>query len=169
MKHINTVMVACILAGGGAAVYSQDPGGSEKYVTREEYNKLLKENAETKAKLQEVLQRLSLQPANTNVVGQVQDLQKQVTAQKAETDQALDDVDKQIKQVKATAKESFPGSSKMLLAGYGSATFIAPRAGFQPAQPTAGEGVPTAGKPGFSATFNPFFLWKMSDRLLFEV
>ncbi len=51
------------------------------------------------------------------------------------------------------AKESFPGSTKMLLAGYGSAGFIAQDHG---------------GTRQFNATFNPIFLWKMSDRLLFE-
>jgi mono/diheme cytochrome c family protein len=75
--------------------------------------------------------------------------------QKAETDQvqALDDLGQEIKQLKQMAKESFPGASKFLLTGYGSAGFTAQNNG---------------GDKFFSATFNPILLWKMSDRLLFE-
>jgi hypothetical protein len=51
------------------------------------------------------------------------------------------------------AKDSFPGSTKFLLTGYGSAGFTFQNHG---------------GDKLFSATFNPIFLWKMSDRLLFE-
>jgi hypothetical protein len=50
------------------------------------------------------------------------------------------------------AKKTFPGTDKMLLTGYGSAGFTSLR---------------TENK-AFSAQFNPIFLWKLSDRLLFE-
>ena len=67
--------------------------------------------------------------------------------------QALDDLGKEVKQLKEMAKESFPGSSKLLLTGYGSAGFTA--------QDHGGDNL-------FSATLNPILLWKLSDRLLFE-
>src|SRR5213593_673500 len=68
------------------------------------------------------------------------------------------------------AKDSFPGTTKMLLAGYGSATFTATTTGYGPSQPP-GETPAADDRPGhnfFTATFNPIFLWKVSDRLLFE-
>ncbi len=49
-------------------------------------------------------------------------------------------------------KETFPGSTKFLLAGYGTAGFTA----------RSGE------DPFFDAAFNAIFLWKLTDRLFFE-
>jgi hypothetical protein len=64
------------------------------------------------------------------------------------------------------AKDSFPGSTKMLLGGYGSATFMATRGGYGPAAPVPPDS--RDANSSFTATFNPIFLWKLSDRLLFE-
>ena len=112
---------------------AKDPAVSEKYVTREEYEKLLRELASIKAMLKAA------------------DDQKLVQAKEAE--ETTSGFEKELKDVKSLATASFPGSTKSLLSGYGSAGFIAQDHG---------------GTKQFSASFNPIFLWKLSDRLLFE-
>ena len=54
--------------------------------------------------------------------------------------------------LKTQVKETFPGTTKFLVAGYGTSTFEA----------KSGE------DPFFDATFNAIFLWKLTDRLFFE-
>src|SRR5438094_1424890 len=54
--------------------------------------------------------------------------------------------------LKTQVKETFPGTTKFLLAGYGTAGFTA----------RSGE------DPFFDAAFNAIFLWKLTDRLFFE-
>ena len=83
----------------------------------------------------------------------MEEAQKKAVPQQAETEQAIDDLEKQVKAVKQMAKDSYPGSTKTLLTGYGSAGFISRDHG---------------GERKFEATFNPIFLWKINDRLLFE-
>src|SRR6266704_303395 len=87
---------------------------------------------------------------------------------KAEHDQLkqqLETMQRQMEDVKQMAKESFPGSTKMLIGGYGSATFTSTTSGYGPATPLPPDS--RGGRNFFTATFNPILLWKMSDRLLF--
>ncbi|PYK96185.1 MAG: hypothetical protein DME19_20560, partial [Verrucomicrobia bacterium] len=153
-------------------VSGQDQSSSDKYVSKEEYLKLKEEHDHLKQELEalkarlEQLSRSAVSQETTKIKAQVEQLQKKAASQQAETDQALDGIDKELKQVKQMAKDSFPGSTKMLLGGYGSATFMAARSGYGPAAP-----VPPGSRDAnssFTATFNPIFLWKLSDRLLFE-
>src|SRR5207253_6246171 len=65
---------------------------------------------------------------------------------------ATDELRQEIETLKTQVKETFPGSTKFLLAGYGTAGFTA----------RSGE------DPFFDAAFNAIFLWKFSDRLFFE-
>jgi hypothetical protein len=65
---------------------------------------------------------------------------------------ATDDLRQEVETLKAQVKETFPGSTKFLLAGYGTAGFTA----------RSGE------DPFFDAAFNAIFLWKFTDRLFFE-
>ncbi len=145
MKFGIAMVGVCVLAGAVAAARGQEQGGNKDLITlpKEQYQKMLEEQQ----KLIEEMKEMKAFKAK------FEESQKKAVAQQAETDQAFDDLDKQVKGVKQMAKESFPGSTKMLLAGYGSAGFIAQDHG---------------GTRQFNATFNPIFLWKMSDRLLFE-
>jgi len=65
---------------------------------------------------------------------------------------ATDELRQQVETLKSQVKETFPGSTKFLLAGYGTAGFTA----------RSGE------DPFFDAAFNAIFLWKLTDRLFFE-
>src|SRR6266487_4051859 len=95
-------------------------------IPKAEYQKLLDEH---KKLLQEMQEMKAFK-------AQMQDsMKKPAAATQAETDQALDELDKELKRVKQMAKDSFPGSTKMLLTGYGSGTYTATSQGYGPAQP----------------------------------
>ncbi len=159
MKPIAALIVVYVVLIGGGVARSQDQTNSDKYVSKEEYlqlkedhDKLKQELDSVKSQMQELLKKAT-SPESEAFKTQLADLQKKEAARQAETDQTLDDLEKKIKETKQMAKESFPGSTKMLLTGYGSAGFIAQDHG---------------GSTLFNATFNPIFLWKINDRLLFE-
>src|ERR1041385_4692064 len=172
MKTLIAVVtgVALVLASG--PVVAQEKATDDKYVSKEDYQKLkaehdkLQQEMETlKTQMQQLLQK-GAAPASAEISNQVQQLQKKAEAQQTETDQALEALDKDIKAVKQMAKDAFPGTTKMLLAGYGSGTFTATSKGYGPSQPLPPDS--RDGRNFFTATFNPIFLWKASDRLLFE-
>jgi len=137
----------------------QAPGAQTVTIPKEQYQKLLDEH-------QKLLQEMQEMKA---FKAQMQEAMKKPAPQQAETDAALDDLEKQLKAVKQMAKDSFPGTTKMLLTGYGSATFKATSSGYGPSQPIEETTLPPRkAQSFFDATFNPIFLWKLSDRLLFE-
>src|SRR5438552_5139377 len=175
MKQLSAVILACVLANAGNSLRAQDQT-TNQFVSKEDYLKLKAEHDQLKQQLNalqaqiEQLLKKTAPPETEAVKAQIQDLQKKGAVQQAETDQALGDLEKKVDAVKQMAKDSFPGTTKMLLAGYGSGTFTATSKGYGPSQPP--EETPAAGdRPGrnfFTATFNPIFLWKVSDQLLFE-
>lgn len=99
-------------------------------VTRAEYNQLLKELEELKAKVKAV------KPA----------------AQSEQIDENLNYFNEQLEAVKSLAESGKPGKSNFLLSGYGAA-------GFTDRENQASQ---------FSAGLSPVFLWKVSDKFLFE-
>ena len=145
MKRKRLILAVCILATVTAAAHAQEQNVSKEVITipKEQYQKLLDEHQKLVDEMKEM----------RRFKAQMLESMKKPAAAQAETEQALDDLEKQLKDVKKMAKDSFPGTSKFLLTGYGSAGFIEQNHG---------------GDKLFSATFNPIFLWKLSDRLLFE-
>ena len=144
MKPQKTVIAVCLLAVAATVSLAQEQGNKEVItIPREQYQKMLEEHR----KLIEEMKDMKAFKAK------VEESQKKTSTQQAETDQSLDDLDKQVKAARQMAKDSFPGSTKTLLTGYGSAGFISQDNG---------------GDKKFGATFNPIFLWKLNDRLLFE-
>ena len=176
MRPLTALIAVCAIATAVSTARAQDQTNTDKFVSKEDYLKLKEDHGKLKQELdalksqmQEFLKKTA-PPESEAVKAQLQDLQKKAAAQQAETDQALDDLDKQVQAAKQMAKNSFPGATKMLLAGYGSATFTSTTTGYGPSQPPAETPAPDD-RPGhnfFTATFNPIFLWKLSDRLLFE-
>ncbi len=142
LPAVTGIMILALTAGG---VLAQDQGTNSQYISipREQYQKLLEEH-------QLLLEQMKEMKA---FKAKMEESVKQPTPQQVETDQALADLEKQVKDVKQIAKDSYPGSTKFMLTGYGAAGFVDQNNG---------------GSRGFTATFNPIFLWKMSDRLLFE-
>jgi hypothetical protein len=158
------------------AASAQDQPGSDKFVSKEDYSKLKSDHDQLKQELDALkaqMQTLLKQPKPADSEGlkaRVQELEKKEAAQQADTDQAVGDLEKRLNAVKQMAKDSFPGTTKMLIGGYGSATFTAASAGYGPSQPPA-ETTAAADRVArnfFTASFNPIFLWKLSDRLFFE-
>jgi mono/diheme cytochrome c family protein len=154
---------------------AQQPAPADKYVTREEYEKVLKELAAIKAQLQGVPAapgQPAVPPAGTEALqSKVEDLEKKQQTQRAETDQSLDELDKRLKDLKSQTKAAIPGSDRMLLSGFAAGTFQASHDGYAPSQPlldTPAPGEPRPGRSSFSAVFSPIFLWKVSDKLFFE-
>lgn len=88
-----------------SAAFGQEAKPADKYVTREEYDKVVKE-------LDTIKKRLGV-------------MDEQKTAQDKETEQTQDDFDKQLKQIKSLATTAQPGSTKPLLTGWAGAGFEA--------------------------------------------
>ena len=142
------------------AVMAQEAGSSPPspdYVSRAEYDKLKAEHEAMKNEL-DALKTTVRQMANGAVPAapaegptKTAPEGKQVAGGTSPA-AATDDLRQEVETLKAQVKETFPGSTKFLLAGYGTAGFTA----------RSGE------DPFFDAAFNAIFLWKFTDRLFFE-
>lgn len=172
MKPVKLAVLILILATPLQFARGQVTPATGQPVSRDEYNKLQGEHEKLKQQLEVLkaqMQELSNKGAPKDAAptkAQTEEQQKKMDAQKVETDQAIGELETELKKVKQMAKDSFPGTSKMLLSGYGSATFSTTRDGYGPAMPVAPDS--REAHSSFTATFNPIFLWKLSDRLLFE-
>jgi hypothetical protein len=129
---------------------------SSDYVSRAEYDKLKAEHEAMKQEL-EALKTAVRQMANgTAPAAPAEGPTKTVPESKqvvsTPSSQAVDELRQEVETLKTEVKETFPGSTKFLLAGYGTAGFTA----------RSGE------DPFFDAAFNALFLWKLTDRLFFE-
>ena len=89
----------------GAAAFGQDSKPGEAYVTREEYNKVLRD-------LEALKQRLGL-------------VEEQKATQAKESEETFSDYDKQLKAIKSHATTAQSGSTKPLLTGWAGANFEA--------------------------------------------
>lgn len=141
---------------------STSPG--ESYVSREEYDKLKAEHEAMKQEL-ETLKTAVRQMSNGTAPaapaeGPVTTAKSRAKAgsdgkqvgSETTTQTDVGALQEEVDTLKSDVKGLIPGSTKFLLAGYGTSGFIA----------KSGE------DPFFDATFNAFFLWKLTDRLFFE-
>jgi hypothetical protein len=141
---------------------STSPG--ENYVSREEYDKLKAEHEAMKKEL-EALKTAVREMANgtapavpaegpsttaKGITKATAEGKQVVTEATSQTDVAA--LQEEVDTLKSEMKGIIPGTTKFLLAGYGTAGFTA----------RSGE------DPFFDAAFNAIFLWKLSDRLFFE-
>jgi hypothetical protein len=132
---------------------------SSDYVSRAEYDKLKAEHEAMKEEL-EALKTTVRQMAKGSVqavpaegpapAARPSEGKQVVTTTTSQTDIAA--LQAEVDTLKTQVKETFPGTTKFLLAGYGTAGFTA----------RSGE------DPFFDAAFNALFLWKLTDRLFFE-
>jgi hypothetical protein len=144
--------------------YAQEgPPPEENYVSREEYDKLKAEHEAMKKEL-DALKAMVGQMANgtapavsaegpsATVKGTkaTSEGKQVVTEATAPADVAA--LQEEVDTLKSEVKGIIPGTTKFLLAGYGTAGFTA----------RSGE------DPFFDAAFNAIFLWKLTDRLFFE-
>jgi cell division protein FtsB len=133
---------------------AQDAASSADYVSRAEYDKLKAEHEAMKKEM-DALKTAVQQMANGTVPtapaeGPASEGKQVVAATASQSEIA--ELHQEVDTLKTEVHETLPGTTNFLLAGYGTAGFTA----------RSGE------DPFFTATFNPIFLWKLSDRLLFE-
>ncbi len=159
-QTIACAFVALVCSFSPAAAMAQDTApspASSDYVSRGEYDKLKTEHEAMKQELdalkatvQQMTARAAQAPAEA-APGKAVSEGKQVVAP-APSEAATEELRQEVETLKTQVKETFPGTTKFLLAGYGTAGFTA----------RSGE------DPFFDAAFNALFLWKMTDRLFFE-
>ena len=178
------LMTATCLAltdGIGWFAHGEDAAGQSQYVSKEDYQKLKEEHEQLKQELEAIKAQLRQPSAGTpatnapattveTLKNRVDELEKKQQQQQSENDQSLDQIDKNLKNVVQKTKAAIPGTTKMLLAGYGSASFESTSRGFGPSQPPE-ETLPNGERPAqnnFFGSLNAIFLWEMNPRLLFE-
>ena len=155
--HFPVLLTLLLLSSTGIYAQENKPPG-EDYVSRAEYDKLKSEHEAMKQEL-EGLKTAVRQMANGTVPAPAEGPStttkapegKQVVTQ-ATSQSDLDALHEEVDTLKSEIKGVVPGTTKFLLAGYGTAGFTA----------RSGE------DPFFDASFNAIFLWKLTDRLLFE-
>src|SRR5437660_188625 len=144
-----------VFAQDAASSPAQKAGSSASdYVSRAEYDKLKTEHDAMKKEL-DALKTAVRQMANGSAPAAPAEGPNPVptsTKVAAGAPTATDQLAQEVDTLKTQVKETFPGTTKFLLAGYGTAGFTA----------RSGE------DPFFDAAFNALFLWKLTDRLCFE-
>ena len=146
-----------VSAQDAASSPTQEAGSSASdYVSRAEYDKLKAEHDAMKKEM-DSLKKIVRQMANGTAPAVPAEGPNPVqaptsTRATAESPSATEELRQEVDTLKTQVKETFPGSTRFLLAGYGSAGFNA----------VSGE------DPSFDASFNALFLFKMTDRLFFE-
>lgn len=166
MRPRFTILLLLLFSLAAYAQESTPPNGS--FVSREEYDRLkveheaMKTEHEAMKKELEALKaevrgmanatpRPEASPGTSKGVTKAASEGKQVVTEgAASTDVAA--LQEEVDTLKSEVKGIIPGTTKFLLAGYGTAGFTA----------RSGE------DPFFDAAFNAIFLWKLTDRLLFE-
>lgn len=149
--HARALFIGAVLLSVVPLTSAQNappPGGD--YVTREEYDKL-------KAQLDAVQKDMAtMRQQQQQAQQQQQQLQQQVQQQKptsqADIDETLDEIEKNAHRQDSLIEGLRLGDSKLLITGYGFAGY----------NDRHGE------HSSFDAGFNPIFVWKLNDRLLFE-
>src|ERR1041384_2089086 len=178
MKVLMPLIAICAFAIQDNIGYSQQ-ADSDKYVSKEDYQKLKAEHEQLKRELEAIKAQLAQPPAAAaptnapaveSLKSRVDQLEKKQQQQQTDTGQSLDQMDKDLKKVVQKTKASIPGTTKMLLAGYGSASFESTSKGYGPSQ--APEDTPLNGsRPppnNFFGSLNTIFLYEMNPKLLFE-
>src|SRR5258706_1159245 len=136
--HFAATFLFCAAVATAATAQEPPPPGDPKYVTREEYEKVVHRLDTVTSELEQVKNR---QAAAVNVNASAKD-----------TDAALEEVRRTVHDIQDQLHSVQPGTHQFLVTGYGFAMFEDHR----------------GGPSTFSAGVNPLFLWKITDRLIFE-
>jgi len=123
----------------GVAAQAQDNG---QYVPKAQYDQLLKEHEQMKRDMED-FKAFMRRSTNAPIVA----------VPSAATPSSSADVQKDLDTIRDMARRNVPGTDRMMFGGYGSAGY---------------QNYDNHGGQAFSAQFNPIFLWKLSDKLLFE-
>ena len=135
---------------------AQDAPSGSRSISRAEYDRLRQEHDAMKKEFAEMKSQLSavtkMQGSILSPVAAGPASSGKGGAPSSQTQAAIAELQAEIDDLKGKARESFPGTTKFLLAGYGSAGF------------TALHGHDAV----FTASFNPILIWKITDRLIFD-
>jgi hypothetical protein len=144
-------MFAVALGLGTPLLLAEQPASGGGTVSRAEYLRLKSEHDELKKEFAEMKSQLS---AVSKMQGSILNPAPIASSgkEKASVGASIAALQAEVDSLKHQVKETVPGSTQFLIAGYGAAGF------------TAQHGHDSF----FTASFNPIFLWKISDRLLFE-
>src|SRR6266567_2104665 len=154
-QTIAVAFVALICLFSPSAAMAQDVASSppsSDYVSRAEYDKLKAEHEAMKQELEALKTQIGQLAKGSMPAGTATSTEDKQVVTGAPPQAATDELRQEIDTLKTQVKETFPGSTKFLLAGYGTAGFTA----------RSGE------DPFFDAAFNALFLFKLTDRLFFE-
>lgn len=144
--HRLCLVTASLLLAGSASLHSQtDKPPGDKYVSREEHEKLKAEMAALKAQMAELVNATAAATKRPSAEGKT-------VVRTAETASEIDELREEVAKIKQTAETSKPGTTNFLLTGYGFGGF----------EDRPGE----SGK--FTAGLSPILLWHINDRLFFE-
>ena len=148
MKHPHKLIIGalCALATGLGSPPTLFRACAQEgpYVSKEEYQKLLREHEQLKQELQQIKTMLQNNAPKTT--------SSTATSPAPGGETNATDPNKSSNDPLSLSRYVFPGDTRFLLTGYGSA-------GFESLNHN---------DAAFNAQFNPLFLWKISDRLLFE-
>ena len=146
-----TPLLACLALGICSGPILAAPPAAGGSVSRAEYERLKLEHDTMKQELAEMKSQLS---AVTKMQGSILSPAPIAAGGKdvVPTGSTLATLQAEIDELKQKSHETTPGTTGFLLAGYGAAGF------------TSQHGHDSF----FTASFNPIFLWKLSDRILFE-
>ena len=148
-----SAVIALFIPFAAMAQDAASTPASSDYVSRAEYDKLKAEHDAMKKELDAVKKMVRQMANGTAPAAPAEGPNPVVPTTKstvAQSDVAA--LQEQVDTLKTQVKETFPGSTKFLLAGYG----------------TAGFNSVSGQDPFFDAAFNALFLFKLTDRLFFE-
>jgi hypothetical protein len=160
------VAIALLLGCMVGMAYSQQPSSKSEYVSREEYDRLRSELGELKDQMREMATsqstpdggRLTGGLPGPSLARDIEPLgyqppqgQPQGNSQ-TDLDQVLEGFQQQLSEARQLAKSASPGTTHVLIRGFGVAEYV----------DSAHE------KATFGAEFAPVFLFRVSDRILFE-
>ncbi len=134
--------IITMLAVCGSAAAQQNPPDMSKFVSREEYEKLLKSMQEMRAEM-DALKKEKATPVQAS---------GQALATQADVDAAMDDVDKRLRAIQKQTQSLSPGKTNIYIGGDAAFGFTSAR----------------HSPSSFDAGVAPLVLWKLSDRLLIE-
>ncbi len=137
--------ISLIFSVAGEMVYAADILNKDQYVSRKQYKQLKDEMSELKKQIQFLLQQQSQPTSSQQALGNQ-------PFQQAKTEKDITELQDEVKTLKAQNKATDDGTTGFLLTGYGFAGY------------TDSEN----SNSSFNTGFNPIFLWRLRNDLIFE-
>ncbi len=134
-------VISLLLSVTGNTAYAADSNKNDQYVSREQYDQLKNEMSELKKQVELLLQQRS-KTSSTQVI----------TEQQVNTKKDIAELQNEVKTLKAQNEALDDGTTGFLLTGYGFAGYTDSENSYS----------------SFNAGFNPIFLWRLRNDLIFE-